>query len=133
MDDLAELYCLAIERAPAGAALHGTTADISQHHIAAAIGRLIGAGAATESLTMNRMLGMNALLRAGMLLTRHIPDALIDPLQAISKPPANVATGLSLSLNKRLSSLATQQLLGWSPRRADILVDIESGSYADRH
>ncbi len=38
--------------------------------------------------------------------------------------------GVSLSLNKRMSSDKTRRLLGWSPTRKDILHNIEFGSYA---
>jgi nucleoside-diphosphate-sugar epimerase len=130
IDDLAELYCLAVERAPAGAVLHGAAAEISQQEVAAAIGRLIGADGPTENLTMNRMLSLSTGFRAALLLIQHLPANVINRMEALSTPPASVATGISLCLNKRLSSFATQQLLGWSPRRTDILADIETGSYA---
>jgi nucleoside-diphosphate-sugar epimerase len=130
IDDLAELYCLAIEHAPGGTTLHGTTADISQQKLAAAIGRLVGADGPTENLTLNRMMGLNAAFRAGLLLTRHLPANVFERVQPAFTPPVCVATGISLCLNKRLSSSTTQQLLGWSPRNTDILADVETGSYA---
>jgi nucleoside-diphosphate-sugar epimerase len=76
---------------------------VSQRELAAAAGRMIGAGDRTDSFTMDRMFG---------------PD------------DARVATGISLCLNKRLSSERTRKLLGWSPTRHDILEDLEFGSYA---
>jgi nucleoside-diphosphate-sugar epimerase len=130
--DLAELYCLAIERAPAGATLHGATADVSQRDLAAAASRLIGAGGKTESLTMNGMLGLNPAFRAGLLLTRKLPTRFLSWMQARSTPPSTVGPGISLCLNKRLSSTATRHLLGWTPDRTDILIDVETGSYAQK-
>ena len=46
-------------------------------------------------------------------------------------PPATAAPGISLSLNKRLSSDKTSKLLDWSPERADIQDDIAFGSYVN--
>jgi hypothetical protein len=56
----------------------------------------------------------------------------LQRLQGRYTPPTSVSTGISLGLNKRLSSNKTQHLLGWSPRRTDILTEIESGSYTNR-
>jgi nucleoside-diphosphate-sugar epimerase len=131
IDDLAELYCLAVERAQASAILHGVTSEVSQRDLAAAAGRMIGAGDHTENLTVPQMLGLGAGARAGLLLTRRVPEHVLQRLQVRYTPPASVSTGISLCLNKRLSSSKTQHLLGWSPRRTDILTDVESGSYAN--
>ena len=100
VDELAELYCLAVEGAHAGAVLHGVTGEVSQRELAAAVSRMIGAGDRTASLLFHEMY------------------ALGGPI------------GVSLSLNKRMSSDKTRRLLGWSPTRTDILHDIEFGSYA---
>jgi nucleoside-diphosphate-sugar epimerase len=131
IDDLAELYCLAVERAQAGAILHGVTSEVSQRDLAAAAGRMIGAGDHTDNFTVPQMLGLGAGARAGLLLTRRLPENVLQRLQGRYTPPASVSTGISLCLNKRLSSSKTQHLLGWSPRRTDILADVESGSYAN--
>jgi hypothetical protein len=79
---------------------------------------------------MNQMMGMTAGARVGLSLTKHIPPKLLRVSQRAWAPPASVASGISLCLNKRLSSQKTQQLLGWSPVRKDILRDLEFGSYA---
>ncbi|MDW3688352.1 NAD-dependent epimerase/dehydratase family protein [Cupriavidus sp. CV2] len=100
VDDLAELYCLAVEGAPAGAVLHGVAGEVSQRELAAAVSRMIGAGDRTASLQLEEMYA------------------------------AGGPVGVSLSLNKRMSSDKTRRLLGWSPTRTDILHDIEFGSYA---
>lgn len=132
IDDLAQLYCLAIERAPAGVTLHGTTGDVSQRDLAASASHLIGAGGKTRSLTMDGMLGLNRATQAGLLVTRRLPARVLRRMQAISTPPPTVGPGISLCLNKRLSSTATQQLIGWTPSRTDILDDIKTGSYAQQ-
>lgn len=100
VDDLAELYCLAVERAPAGAVLHGVAGEVSQRDLAAAVSRMIGGGDQTASFRL-------------------------DEMYAAGGP-----VGVSLSLNKRMSSKKTQSLLGWSPTRRDILHDVAFGSYA---
>ena len=56
IDDLAELYCLAVERAQAGAILHGVTSEVSQRDLAAAAGRMIGVGDHTETSQSPRYL-----------------------------------------------------------------------------
>lgn len=40
---------------------------------------------------------------------------------------------MSLSVNKRLASDKTRRLLDWTPRRYDLLEDVEGGSYAAFH
>jgi nucleoside-diphosphate-sugar epimerase len=130
IDDLAELYCLAVERAPQGVALHGVTADVSQRELALAVSRMLGAGEQTDRLTLMQMLGMNAGERFGLTLTRGLSPNLSRKLGNRLTPPPSVGFGISLSLNKRLSSAKTRRLLGWSPARSDILPDIEGGSYA---
>jgi nucleoside-diphosphate-sugar epimerase len=101
IDDLADLYALALTKASAGATLHGTTADVRMADLARAISRLLGSDGETASLSLEEMFG------------------------------AGGPIGISLSLNKKLSSVATQTLLGWNPQRRDILEDVVHGSYAD--
>jgi nucleoside-diphosphate-sugar epimerase len=100
IDELAELFVLAVERAPRGAVLHGVADELSQRDLAAAVSRMIGAGDRTESFTLDQM-----FRSAG-------------------------SVGISLSLNKRLSTEKTRQITGWSPTRTDILHEVEFGSYA---
>jgi nucleoside-diphosphate-sugar epimerase len=132
IDDLAALYCLAVEQAPRGATLHGVTAEIGQRELAHAISRMLGAGEQAESLTLVEMLGMNAGERIGLKLTKRLPEHLSRRLGNIFTPPPSVGFGISLSLDKRLASAKTRRLLGWSPARTDILEDIEAGSYASQ-
>jgi nucleoside-diphosphate-sugar epimerase len=130
IDDLAELYCLAVERAPRGAVLHGVVDDVSHRDLAAAISRMIGAGDRTASFTLEQMLGLNSVARLGLKLTNRLPSRVIRKIGRALTPPPSLGTGLSLCLNKRLSSDRTRDLLQWSPRRTDILEDVEFGSYA---
>jgi nucleoside-diphosphate-sugar epimerase len=100
VDELADLFRLAVEHAPRGAVLNGVTDEVSQHDLAAAISRMIGAGDKTASLSLEQMFA------------------------------ALGSVGVSLSLNKRLSAEKTRRMTGWSPTRTDILHDLEFGSYA---
>jgi len=132
LDDLAELYCLAVERAPQGTILHGVIDDVTQRELARAVSRMLGAGDRTDSLTFVQMLGMNTVEQLGLTITRRLSANLSQKLGRALTPPPSVGTGISLSLNKRLSSEKTRRLLGWSPARSDILQDIEAGSYTTK-
>ena len=116
VDDLAQLYVAAAELAPHGAILHGVAADVSQRELAQAINRMIGTDERTNNLTLEQMLGID-IETAG-----NIGESFT--------PPPTAASGISLSLNKRLSSDNTRKLLDWSPIRTDIADDIAFGSYA---
>jgi nucleoside-diphosphate-sugar epimerase len=117
VDDVAELFCQAVERAPHGTILHGVADDITQRELATAINQLIGAGERTECLSLEQMLG--------------IDTDTAGPLDGTFTPPPTAASGISLSLNKRLSAEKTRKLVDWSPKRTDILDDIAFGSYAN--
>jgi nucleoside-diphosphate-sugar epimerase len=129
VDDLAELYCLAVENAPAGAILHATIDDVTQRELARAVSRMLGAGDQTDSLTLADMLEMNPATRLGLSLAGLLPSSLRRSIAGRLAPPAGVGSGMSLVLNKRLSSDKTRRLTGWTPDRRDILHDIEYGSY----
>ncbi|MFE4961120.1 NAD-dependent epimerase/dehydratase family protein [Streptomyces sp. NPDC056653] len=130
VDDLAELYCLAVESAPAGAILHATTDDITQRELARAVSRMLGAGDQADSLTLADMLEMDTATRLGLSVAGALPTSLRRSIASRLTPPPGVGSGISLVLNKRLSSEKTRRLTGWTPRRRDILDDIEHGSYA---
>jgi nucleoside-diphosphate-sugar epimerase len=100
IDDLAELYRLAVVRGAKGSAFHGVAGEVNQKNLAAAISRMIGAGDRTDCLTLEEMYG------------------------------AGGSAGISLSANKRLSADQTREQLAWTPSRTDILHDVEFGSYA---
>jgi len=100
LDDLVELYILALESAPAGTMLHGVTDEIALGDLAVAVSRLVGTRGRTESLSL-----MEMYTRGG-------------------------GRGVSLSVNKRLASEKTRKVLNWTPTRYDILEDVEHGSYA---
>jgi hypothetical protein len=96
-----------------------------------AINRLIGAGERTEHLSLERMLGLNPAARVGLTLTKRLSVNTIRKIGNSFTPPPTAGSGISVSLNKRMSARKTRELLDWSPTRADILRDIESGSYTN--
>lgn len=99
VDDLVDLYVLALERAPAGTMLHGVMDEIALGDLAASVSRLVGNGGRTEALSL-----MDMYTRGG-------------------------GGGVSLSVNKRLGSDKTRRVVDWIPTRDDILKDVEHGSY----
>jgi nucleoside-diphosphate-sugar epimerase len=103
VDDLADLYLLALERAPAGTLLlgvHGPSWPVRE--VAAAASRGAGAGGRTVSWPLD-----DARKKLGAYA-----DALV--------------------LDQQASGRRAQQLLGWQPTRPDVLEELERGSYADR-
>ena len=132
VDDLAELYRLALEQDSESGILHGVTAEVTQRQLAGAVGRMLGVGDATKRLTFHDLLGLRASERAGVAVAGVLPASLQRRISAGASPSARIGLGISLSLNKRLSSERTRALLGWRPLRTDIVKDIESGSYLGR-
>lgn len=101
VDDLADLYLLALERAPAGSLLLGVTGPShSVRDVAAAASRGAGAGGRTVAW----------------------------PLEEARKTLGSYAD--ALVLDQQASGRRAQELLGWRPSRPDVLQDLEHGSYA---
>jgi nucleoside-diphosphate-sugar epimerase len=100
VDDLAELYVLAFERAPAGAILHAV--DSSTHRvkeIAEAASDGAGKRGRTESWPIEQ--------------ARKILGAYGD----------------ALVLDQRVSNVKATTMLGWKPRARGIIEDLRNGSY----
>jgi nucleoside-diphosphate-sugar epimerase len=103
VDDLADLYLLALESAPPGTlllAVNGPSRPVGE--LAAAASRGAGAGGKTAGWPLEearQKLGPSA-------------DALV--------------------LDQQASGKRAQELLGWKPSRADVLQDLERGSYSGR-
>jgi nucleoside-diphosphate-sugar epimerase len=101
VDDLADLYLLALENAPPGTLLLGVAGEAHPvREVAAAASR--GAGA-------------NGRIKAW-------------PLEDARKKLGPYAD--ALVLDQQATGKRAQELLGWQPHRADVLEDIERGSYA---
>jgi nucleoside-diphosphate-sugar epimerase len=101
VDDLAELYLLALERAPAGTLLLGVSGPSYRvQDVAAAASRGAGAGGKTAAWPLEQ-----AREKLG-----QYADALV--------------------LDQQASGKRAENLLGWRPSRPSVLEDIEHGSYA---
>ena len=101
VDDLADLYLLALENAPPGTLLLGVSGKAHPvRDVATAASRSAGANGKVKAWPLEdarKKLGSHA-------------DALV--------------------LDQQASGKRAQQLLGWQPHRPDVLEDIERGSYA---
>jgi nucleoside-diphosphate-sugar epimerase len=100
LNDLAELYVLAIEKAPGGTLLHasdGTAYRVKEIAEAASLGS--GAGGRTESWPLDE--------------ARKTLGAYAD----------------ALVLDQQVSSEKARATLGWKPRAVSVLDDLRSGSY----
>jgi nucleoside-diphosphate-sugar epimerase len=103
VDDLADLYLLALERAPAGTLLLGVAGPSrAVRDIAAAASR--GAGAEGRTVAW--------------------------PLEEARQKLGAYAD--ALVMDQQASGRLAQELLGWKPHRPDMLEDVERGSYAQR-
>jgi nucleoside-diphosphate-sugar epimerase len=103
VDDLADLYLLALERAPAGTVLLAGAGDaIPVSRLAVAASRGAGAGGRTSAW----------------------------PLEEARKSLGAYAD--ALALDQQTSSARARELLGWRPHRPGPLEDLEHGSYANR-
>jgi nucleoside-diphosphate-sugar epimerase len=103
VDDLADLYLLALERAPAGSLLLGVSGPSHPvRDVAAAASRGAGAGGRTKGW----------------------------PLEEARKTLGAYAD--ALVLDQQASGRRAQETLGWKPSRPDVLEDVERGSYAKR-
>ena len=98
--DAASLFRLAVEKAPAGSALHGAgESAITIETIARHIGRILGIP--TASLTLEQA-------------ATHLGNPFLARCFATDAPA---------------SSALTQALLGWKPTHATLLEDMETGDY----
>jgi nucleoside-diphosphate-sugar epimerase len=101
VDDLADLYLLALEKAPPGTLLLGVSGPSRRvSEVAAAASRAAGKGGRTVAW----------------------------PLEEARKKLGPYAD--ALVLDQQASGRRAQELLGWRPHRPDVLEDVERGSYA---
>jgi len=100
VDDLADLFVAALERAPAGTVLHGV--DESAVPVAD-LARAAAAAAGVEGVTPWPVTEASAVLG----------DVFAE----------------ALALSQACSGERARQLLGWAPSRPDAVTDIASGSY----
>jgi nucleoside-diphosphate-sugar epimerase len=101
VDDIADLYVLAFEKAPIGSIYHVASGEVVRgHELAKAVQRNIGGKTELESISQEE---------AGKLW---------NPFLAIL-----------LSMNNQLSNAKAVRELGWQPQATSLLEDITQGSY----
>jgi len=101
IDDVANLYLLVMEQAPAGSFFFVENGEATMKSLAEAISRLLGLGGATESLSLD------------------------EAIQEWGPEAAHFAFGS----NSRVRATKARKMLGWNPQGPALLEDIESGSY----
>jgi nucleoside-diphosphate-sugar epimerase len=102
VEDLADLYRLVLERAPAGAFYYAENGENAIRDLCAAISRTLGFGGRVESLSIE---DANAEFGA-------------------------MPTALSYGANSRVRAARARRELGWSPSRPTLIDEIERGCYA---
>lgn len=102
VDDLADLFVLALHHAPAGQVLHGVS----------------------EESVDTRALAEAAAHAAGVTGIRPWP--LDQAASALGMPFTE-----ALACDQRVSAAATRRLLGWEPQRMTAVTDLEHGSYRE--
>ena len=101
IDDLVDLYLLAIEKAPPGSFFYAENGEASMKALAEAISRLLGFGGRTEAIALE--------------------DAIAEW--------GGVAAAFTFGSNSRVRARRARADLGWRPHRIGLLEDVEHGSY----
>lgn len=104
IEDLAELYVLALEKAAAGSYFYTENGDAKLLDIASSISRMLGYDGKTISLSLD---------------------------EAIKIWGADAAA-FGFASNSLVNSDKARNLLGWKPKYTSILDDIEKGSYSNQ-
>lgn len=101
IDDVAELYLLAIENAPAGSFFYVENGEASMKTVVEAISRILGMNGQASSITID------------------------EAIQAWGSEAAHFAFGS----NSRVEATKARKLLGWNPKGRRLLEEIEQGYY----
>ena len=102
IDDLVDLYLLALAKAARGSFFYAENGEASMKALAEAISRLLGFGGRTEAIALE--------------------DAV--------KEWGGVAAAFTFGSNSRVRARRARADLGWRPHRIGLLDDVEHGSYA---
>ena len=100
--DLADLYLLALQSAPAGSFFYAENGENAMRDVCAAIGKTLGYGEGTTEMTLAEAAGY------------------------WGEGPANDTMGS----NSRVRALRARAELGWAPNGPSLIEEIESGCYA---
>jgi nucleoside-diphosphate-sugar epimerase len=104
IDDVVELYVLALAKAPAGSLFFAENGEASMKEAAQAISRMLGLGGRTE-------------------------DWPIDAAVEVFGPGAHLTWGS----NSRVRAVKARAMLGWAPTGPGLLHEIENGVYKEEH
>jgi nucleoside-diphosphate-sugar epimerase len=104
INDVVELYELALQSAPAGSLFYAENGEASMKSTAEAISRMLGFAGRSEEWTID------------------------DAVTALG-PSAHLTFGS----NSRVQSLKARKMLGWSPKGPTLIHEIEHGVYKDVH
>jgi nucleoside-diphosphate-sugar epimerase len=102
IDDIVDLYLLALEHAPACSLFYAENGEAAWKSLASAIGRLLGFGSETKDWPIE---------------------------EAVREWGAGAIT--SYGSNSRVRALKARKMLGWAPKGVGVLEDIERGSYRE--
>lgn len=103
IDDLVDLYLLALEKAPAGAFYYAENGENSMREAAEAISRMLGFGGGTRDW----------------------------PLQEAIAEWGESAAQYTFGSNSRVRAVRARRELGWSPAARSLIEEIEHGVYAE--
>ena len=103
IDDLVTLYRAALEQAPAGAFYFAENGENSMREVCAAVGRMLGFGSRTQSMTVE------------------------EAAAEWGEGAANDTMGC----NSRVRAKRARAELGWRPVGAPLIAEIERGCYAE--
>ncbi|EYF05360.1 NAD-dependent epimerase/dehydratase family protein [Chondromyces apiculatus] len=101
IEDLADLYALAVARAEPGAFFFAENGEAKLEDIAQALSRILGFGGRTVAV----------------------------PIEEAIKAFGEDAARYGLASNSRVRAIRAREDLGWRPHRPSLLDDIENGSY----
>jgi nucleoside-diphosphate-sugar epimerase len=104
IDDLVELYALALEKAPAGSLYYVENGEASMKEAVEAVSRMLGLGGTTENWPI---------------------EAAVEAL--------GPAAHLSWASNSRVRADKARRMLGWAPKSPGLLDEIEHGIYKTEH
>jgi nucleoside-diphosphate-sugar epimerase len=105
IDDLVELFMLALDKAPAGSFFYAENGEASMKQVAQAIGRMLGIGDRTETW----------------------------PLAEAIESWGRESALFTFASNSRVRAVRARRQLNWQPKGPPLLVDIENGSYRRIH
>lgn len=102
IDDLVDLYILALDKAPSGAFYFAENGENSMRDVCVAIGRMLGQDGRTEAMTLK------------------------EAAAEWGEGPANDTMGS----NSRVRARRARAELGWAPKAPSLIEEIERGCYA---